>query len=431
MCIFLFMAFTLLFAQDNYVPVKPFPANNSLIIPVDKQVKLSWNCPNPYKKTITYTVNILINGTEEISYDNLKSKSVNIEVESGDEIEWTVTSKVYEKIYHGPVWKFSVPEDLKRTYEASNITSFADVVLSDNSFKIVINQIVEGKYNPKIITVASNGDLLKEKDILWNDFFANLIVKNKLIGHTFDKNGYKLAAYNISTDSTSLINNEFFSSVQEIKDINSGFLVTGISNKQSKILLLDNSMQLIDTYFSDVIAYSSDYLNDYLLVVGKKKVGDIYFPALSFKKNEEQWLCLTIEIAGAFTHCKITNDGFYVLGQISSSYEHRQDLIVRKYDLSGNLLWSNFIDNYGDDIPGELIIKDNMLKVLGTYYTENSYSSYIVNYAFDGETAGVSFFESESNEFPAKLIHTEIGSFIFGNSENNYKRKMFMRFIGN
>ncbi|MFW6172669.1 MAG: hypothetical protein ACOC5T_02890 [Elusimicrobiota bacterium] len=425
------MTFTFLFGRDNYVPVKPSPANSSLIIPVDKQVKLSWNCPNPYKKTVTYTVNLLINGTEKIIYDNLKSELVNIEVESGDEVEWTVTSKVYEKNYHGPTWKFNIPEESVRTYEASNITSFVDVVLSDNTFKITANQIIEGKYNPKIITIASNGDLLEERDIQWNDFFANLIVNNKLIGHIFDKNGYKLAAYNLTTNSTSLINNEYFSSVQEIKDVNTGFLVTGISNKQSKILLLDNSLQLTDTFFSNVIAYSSDYLDDYLLVAGKKKIGDIYVPSISFKKDEEQWVCLSMEIAGAFTHCEIKNDGFYVLGQISSSYECRQDLIVRKYDFSGNLLWSNFIDNYGDDIPGELIIKDNMLEVLGTYYAENSYSSYIVNYGLDGETAGVSFYETDTNELPAKLIHTEIGSFLFGIFENNYKRKIFMRFIGN
>ncbi|MFO7881391.1 MAG: hypothetical protein R6U52_02495 [Kosmotogaceae bacterium] len=431
LCIFLLMIFTISFAQENYVPFNPYPHNNSVIIPMDEQVRLSWRCLNPYQKTVTYKVKLLINGIKEITFEDLRTNSIKIDVKSGDELKWSVIANVYEESYYGPSWTFRIPEELMRTYGVTNNGSFADVSYSGNSFNVIVNQIIQGQYNPKVISIENSGNFLKEKNLHWNNFYAHLIVDNKLIGHTFDENGYKLGIYNLTNDTTSFISDEYFSSIHEIKEIEDGFIVTGINNQKSKVLLLDKRLEPVDKYSSEIIGYSSDHMKDYLLVAGKKRVKDIYVPAIAFKKNEEQWVDIALEISGVFTDCKITNDGLYVMGQIPSSYEGRQDLIIRKYDLSGNLLWSNSIDNYGDDIPGELTIEDDCLKVLGTYYTNESYSSYIVNYTADGKTAGVNFFESEFNEFPARLISTKAGNFIFGNIENDYGRRIFMRFIGN
>lgn len=431
LCFLLFIVFTFSFAQDSYIPLDPYPQDNSLVLPLDKKIKLSWDCYNPYQKTVTFTVKVIINDTREKIFEDLKSKTINIEVNPGDELKWSVVSKVYEKIFSGPEWKFHVPKEYAHISEDNIAGSFADVNCSNNRFNIISNEIIEGKYRAKILIVESNGKIVDEKNVLWNDFYAHLIVESNLIGHIFDGNGYRVGIYNLTKDTTSLIEKEHFSTVHGIKKIDSGFLVYGISEQKTKILNLNKKLQIVDKYFAEIIAYFSDYSNDFLVVAGKKRVGDIYVPAVSIKNKNEQWVDIALEIAGVFTDCKIAEDGFYVLGQIASSYKDTHDLIVSKYDLTGNFLWSNFIDNHGDDIPGELIIEDAGLKVIGTYYTNKSYSSYIVDYTPKGKTAGVSFFETEFNEFPASLISTNIGSFIFGNVEKDNNRKIYMRFTGN
>jgi hypothetical protein len=431
LCFLLFIVFTSSFAQDSYIPFDPYPQDNSFVVPLDKKVRLSWDCHNPYQKTVTFTVKVIINDTREKIFEDLKSKTVNIEVNPGDELKWSVVSKVYEKSFKGPEWKFRVPKEFAHIFEGNIGGSFTDVNCSNNYFNIISYEIIEGKYRTKILTVESNGKIVNEKNILWNDFYAYLIVESNLIGHIFDDNGYRVGIYSLTKDTTSLIDEEYFSTVHGIKKIDSGFLVNGISDKKTKILNLDEKLRIVDKYFAEIIAYSSDYLYDFLVVAGKKRVGDIYVPAVSIKKNNEQWVDIALEIAGVFTDCKIADDGFYVMGQITSSYKTSHDLIVSKYDLTGNLLWSNFIDNYGDDVPGELIIEDERVKVLGTYYTNKSYSSYIVDYTPEGKTSGISFFETEFNEFPVSLISTNIGCFIFGNVEKDNKRKIYMRFTGN
>ncbi|TYB95674.1 MAG: hypothetical protein FXF54_03775 [Kosmotoga sp.] len=427
----LLIVLTTSLAQENYVPFNPHPEDDSFVIPLDRQVSLSWDCYNPYQKTVSYTVKLLINGTKEMLFEDLKSRTINIDVHPGDKLEWNVVSKVYEKSFTGPAWNFRVPKEFIHVFGDNDPGSFADAARTDNSFTIITNQIIEGKYSAKMLTLESNGTIIEEKNILWNDFYAYLIADNKLIGHLFDEKGYRLGIYNLTRDTTSSIDNEHFSTVHEIDEIKNGFLVTGISDKRSKILTLDKSLQIVDKNFSDIIAYTADYLDKILVVAGKKWIGNVYVPAVSIKKSDGQWVYITLEIAGAFTDCKITDDGFYVLGQIASLYKGTQDLIVSKYDLTGNLLWNNFIDNHGDDVPGKLIIKDALLKVLGTYYTNKSYSTYIVNYTTEGKTSGVSFFDSKFNEFPAEFISTNIGNFIFGNVENDYEKKIFMRFTGN
>jgi hypothetical protein len=431
LCFLSFIGLTISFSQDSYVPFEPYPQDNSLIVPLNKEVNLSWDCHNPYQKTVTFTIKLIINDTQEKIFEDLKSKSVSIEVNPGDDIKWSVVSKVYEKSFTGPEWKFHVPKEFIHIFEDNITGSFADVNFSNNCFNLISNEIIEGKYRAKMLTAESNGTIVDEKNILWNDFYAHLIDGSNLIGHIFDEHGYRVGIYNLTKDTTSLIDKEYFSTVQGIKKIDSGFLVYGTSDQKTKILSLDKKLQIVDKYFAKIIAYSSDYLNDFLIVAGKKRVGNIYVPAVSIKKNNKQWVNIALEIAGVFTDCKIADDGFYVLGQIASSYKGTYDLIVSKYDLTGNLLWSNFIDNYGDDIPGELIIEDPGLKVIGTYYTNKSYSSYIVDYTPKGKTAGVCFFETEFNEFPASLISTNIGSFIFGNAEKDNNRKIYMRFTGN
>lgn len=427
----LLFVLTVSFAQESYVPFNPYPQDDSFVIPLDRQVSLSWDCYSPYQKTVLYTVKLLINGTKEMLFEDLKSRTIDIDVNPGDKIEWNVVSNVYEKSFTGPVWNFRVPKEFIHVFGDNNSVSFADVVRTDNSFTIITNQIIEGKYRAKMLTLGSNGTIIEEKNILWNDFFACLIADNKLLGHLFDEKGYRLGIYDLTRDTTSSIDNEHFSAVHEIDEIENGFLVTGISEKRTKILTLDKSLQIVDKNFSDIIAYSADCLDKILVVAGKKRIGNVYVPAVSIKKSDGQWVYITLEIAGAFTDCKISDDGLYVLGQTASLYKGAQDLIVSKYDFTGNLLWNNFIDNYGDDVPGKLIIKDELLMVLGTYYTDKSYSTYIVDYTTDGKTSGISFFDSKFNEFPAEFISTNIGNFIFGNVESNCEKKIFMRFTGN
>jgi hypothetical protein len=426
-----FIVFAFSFAQDSYIPFDPYPQDNSLVVPLDKKVRLSWDCYNPYQKTVTFTVKVIVNDMLEKIFKDLKAKTVNIEVNTGDELKWSVVSKVYEKSFTGPEWKFQVPKEFVRIFEDNITGSFADANCTNNCFNIISNEIIEGKYRAQMLIVESNGTIVDEKNILWNDFYAHLIDGSNLIGHIFDEDGYRVGIYNLTKDTTSLIDKEYFSTVHGIKKIDSGFLVYGTSDQKTKILNLDKKLQIVDKHFAKITAYSSDYLNDFLIVAGKKRVGDIYVPAVSIKNNNGQWVDIALEIAGVFTDCEIVDDGFYVLGQIASPYKGTHDLIVSKYDLSGNLLWSNFIDNHGDDIPGELIIEDPGLKVIGTYYTNKSYSSYIVDYTPKGKTAGVCFFETGFNEFPASLIFTNIGSFIFGNAEKDNDRKIYMRFTGN
>ncbi|AKI96987.1 hypothetical protein [Kosmotoga pacifica] len=419
--IFLLIMLTAIALAVDYSATSPFPKDGAVILPFNGEARLSWSVNNPYGKTLIYYLNVY-DGENSQLFGPLTERSFSFPVKPGKTYSWKVKTVVYDEEYWSSQWEFHVPKTFDYLFGGIYWEYPVDAKIVNDEVVILGKRLNGTSYEAYQYKLSEEFNVVEQRFL--GAFTPTDFWKDGILGYENTEAG-KVPIFCYDSGSTETIFPGAFSSIQLLKGFDNTIIFAGRSNtgtfafvkkgeelskiKLGKLSLIDATVVGGKAVF--VGSVSEETLNFPVVVIGSEMV---------LKWRYQGWLLRVV--SGE------TDRFFYVLGIVPTP-TNDYDVVLRKYTTDGIMLWSKTIDDFRDEIPGDILLLDDRICVLESVYDEG-YKQRIFLYSFDGEPMGILENKTEKSEKPLKLLKIEPGFLTVGYSyEPGSKTQIAVRFF--
>ncbi|OAA31264.1 hypothetical protein AT15_07145 [Kosmotoga arenicorallina S304] len=421
----LFLLMTISAFSVDYSAYSPFPESGTIITPFNDVIKLSWRVDNLYDKTLIYYL-YLSDGEKETSYGPLQESNFSISVIPGKTYFWRVKTKVYDKEYWSDEWNFRIPKTHAVLFGDAGWDYPVDAKLFGNKLLVLSKKIsMDGSLHcsTELIELSERYEVLSRS--ILGSFVPTSFFDNGILGYEESAQGvFPIIRYN--DGSTDTVFPEALSSIQVLKSFEDIIICVG-REKVKTVAWIKVEEKVSKIELSSLSINDAAVLGKGIVFVGATYKDNLSFPVVVLKDGKvlvwehQGWLLKVIP--GEEERL------FYVLGIVPTPTGDN-DVVLRKYTVDGVVLWSKTIDDFRDDIVGDLLLSDSRINILEAVYDDEGYNQRIFMYSLEGEPMGIIEYQSANSEKPQKLLKIASGFLSTGYSyKDNYRTQVIVRFF--